>query len=29
LSAYGIREFVNIKSVWIKEAAGSNRSETE
>jgi succinate-semialdehyde dehydrogenase/glutarate-semialdehyde dehydrogenase len=29
LSAYGIREFVNIKSVWIKEAAGDNRTETE
>jgi succinate-semialdehyde dehydrogenase/glutarate-semialdehyde dehydrogenase len=29
LSAYGIREFVNIKTVWIKEATGSNRSETE
>ncbi|HEV7860823.1 MAG TPA: NAD-dependent succinate-semialdehyde dehydrogenase [Pyrinomonadaceae bacterium] len=29
LSAYGIREFVNIKTVWIKDAAGSNRSETE
>jgi succinate-semialdehyde dehydrogenase / glutarate-semialdehyde dehydrogenase len=29
LSHYGIREFVNIKTVWLKEAAGSNRSETE
>jgi succinate-semialdehyde dehydrogenase/glutarate-semialdehyde dehydrogenase len=29
LSAYGIREFVNIKSVWIREAAGKNRTETE
>jgi succinate-semialdehyde dehydrogenase/glutarate-semialdehyde dehydrogenase len=29
LSANGIREFVNIKTVWIKEAGGSNRSETE
>jgi succinate-semialdehyde dehydrogenase/glutarate-semialdehyde dehydrogenase len=29
LSAYGIREFVNIKTVWIKEAAGSNQSDTE
>jgi succinate-semialdehyde dehydrogenase/glutarate-semialdehyde dehydrogenase len=33
LSAYGIREFVNVKTVWIKEpeerAHASNRSETE
>jgi succinate-semialdehyde dehydrogenase/glutarate-semialdehyde dehydrogenase len=29
LSANGIREFVNIKTVWIKEAGGSNQSETE
>ncbi|HYY58077.1 MAG TPA: NAD-dependent succinate-semialdehyde dehydrogenase [Pyrinomonadaceae bacterium] len=29
LSAHGIREFVNIKTVWIKEAAGDNRTETE
>ena len=30
LSAQGIREFVNIKTVWIKDdAAGHNRSETE
>ena len=29
LGSYGIREFVNIKTVWIKDAAGSNRSETE
>jgi succinate-semialdehyde dehydrogenase / glutarate-semialdehyde dehydrogenase len=29
LSASGIREFVNIKTVWIKEAGGHNRSETE
>ncbi|HEY0004183.1 MAG TPA: NAD-dependent succinate-semialdehyde dehydrogenase [Pyrinomonadaceae bacterium] len=29
LSAHGIREFVNIKTVWIKDAEGSNRTETE
>ncbi|HKQ05413.1 MAG TPA: NAD-dependent succinate-semialdehyde dehydrogenase [Blastocatellia bacterium] len=31
LSVFGIREFVNIKTVWIKdnEAAGCHRSETE
>jgi succinate-semialdehyde dehydrogenase/glutarate-semialdehyde dehydrogenase len=29
LSAYGIREFVNIKTVWIKDSAGSNQGETE
>jgi succinate-semialdehyde dehydrogenase/glutarate-semialdehyde dehydrogenase len=29
LSANGIREFVNIKTVWIKDSAGSNQSETE
>jgi len=29
LSASGIREFVNIKTIWIKEAGESNRSETE
>jgi succinate-semialdehyde dehydrogenase / glutarate-semialdehyde dehydrogenase len=29
LSAHGIREFVNIKTVWIKEGAGSHRSQTE
>jgi succinate-semialdehyde dehydrogenase/glutarate-semialdehyde dehydrogenase len=31
LSVFGIREFVNIKTVWIKddEAAGGNRDETE
>ena len=25
----GIREFVNIKTVWIKDGAGTNRTETE
>ena len=29
LSAQGIREFVNIKTVWIKDAPGSNRTESE
>lgn len=29
LSAYGIREFVNIKTVWIKDAAEANQTETE
>jgi succinate-semialdehyde dehydrogenase/glutarate-semialdehyde dehydrogenase len=29
LSAHGIREFVNIKTVWIKDEAGGNRSKTE
>ncbi|HEX8137759.1 MAG TPA: NAD-dependent succinate-semialdehyde dehydrogenase [Pyrinomonadaceae bacterium] len=29
LSYYGIREFVNIKTVWIKQAQGSNRTGTE
>jgi succinate-semialdehyde dehydrogenase/glutarate-semialdehyde dehydrogenase len=29
LSAYGIREFTNIKTVWIKDAAGANRTRTE
>lgn len=29
LSAFGIREFVNIKTVWIKDAGEHNRSETE
>ncbi len=29
LSYYGIREFVNIKTVWIKEASGSNQTGTE
>jgi succinate-semialdehyde dehydrogenase / glutarate-semialdehyde dehydrogenase len=29
LSVFGIREFVNIKTVWIKDQAGHRRSETE
>jgi succinate-semialdehyde dehydrogenase/glutarate-semialdehyde dehydrogenase len=29
LSAYGIREFVNIKTVWINEGAGRGQSRTE
>ncbi|HEY6188395.1 MAG TPA: NADP-dependent succinic semialdehyde dehydrogenase [Pyrinomonadaceae bacterium] len=29
LSAFGIREFVNIKTVWVKESGEHNRSETE
>lgn len=29
LSVNGIREFVNIKTIWIKEASGNNRTETE
>jgi succinate-semialdehyde dehydrogenase/glutarate-semialdehyde dehydrogenase len=29
LSAHGIREFVNIKTVWIKDGAGHRRGETE
>jgi succinate-semialdehyde dehydrogenase/glutarate-semialdehyde dehydrogenase len=29
LSYYGIREFVNIKTVWIKETGESNRTGTE
>lgn len=29
LGYYGIREFVNIKSVWIKDEAGANLTETE
>jgi succinate-semialdehyde dehydrogenase/glutarate-semialdehyde dehydrogenase len=29
LSVFGIREFVNIKTVWIKDVAGQRRSGTE
>ncbi|HEX5736247.1 MAG TPA: NAD-dependent succinate-semialdehyde dehydrogenase [Blastocatellia bacterium] len=29
LDAHGIREFLNIKTVWIKDEAGANLSETE
>ncbi|HVF91020.1 MAG TPA: NAD-dependent succinate-semialdehyde dehydrogenase [Blastocatellia bacterium] len=29
LGYYGIREFLNIKSVWIKDEAGKNLTETE
>ncbi|HEV2765147.1 MAG TPA: aldehyde dehydrogenase family protein, partial [Pyrinomonadaceae bacterium] len=29
LSGYGIREFVNVKTVWIKDEEGGRRSETE
>jgi len=29
LSVYGIREFVNVKTVWIKDAAGQHRTGTE
>ncbi|HYP27557.1 MAG TPA: NAD-dependent succinate-semialdehyde dehydrogenase [Blastocatellia bacterium] len=29
LGYYGIREFVNIKSVWIKDEAGANVTDTE
>ena len=29
LSACGIREFVNIKTIWIKDGAGHDRGETE
>jgi succinate-semialdehyde dehydrogenase/glutarate-semialdehyde dehydrogenase len=29
LSAYGMREFVNIKTVWINDAASTNRTDAE
>ncbi len=29
LSAFGIREFVNVKTVWIKDTGAEQRSETE
>jgi succinate-semialdehyde dehydrogenase/glutarate-semialdehyde dehydrogenase len=29
LSAHGIREFVNVKTVWIKDGAGDDLGETE
>jgi succinate-semialdehyde dehydrogenase/glutarate-semialdehyde dehydrogenase len=29
LSAHGIREFVNVKTVWVKESEGANRTDTE
>jgi succinate-semialdehyde dehydrogenase/glutarate-semialdehyde dehydrogenase len=29
LSAFGIREFVNIKTIWIKDEGGAQRTETE
>ena len=29
LDAHGIREFLNIKTIWIKDEAGANLSETE
>jgi succinate-semialdehyde dehydrogenase / glutarate-semialdehyde dehydrogenase len=29
LGIHGIREFVNIKTVWIKEGGGTSGSKTE
>ena len=29
LDAHGIREFLNIKTVWIKDEAGATLTETE
>ncbi|HYY43002.1 MAG TPA: NAD-dependent succinate-semialdehyde dehydrogenase, partial [Pyrinomonadaceae bacterium] len=29
LSAFGIREFVNVKTVWIKDEGGTHKAETE
>ena len=29
LSAHGIREFVNVKTVWVKESESANRTDTE
>ena len=29
LSAHGIREFVNVKTVWVRESEGANRTDTE
>jgi succinate-semialdehyde dehydrogenase / glutarate-semialdehyde dehydrogenase len=29
LSEYGLREFTNIKTVWIRDGAGDHRSTTE
>jgi succinate-semialdehyde dehydrogenase/glutarate-semialdehyde dehydrogenase len=29
LSVYGLREFVNVKSVWIEDGVSRKRSETE
>jgi succinate-semialdehyde dehydrogenase/glutarate-semialdehyde dehydrogenase len=29
LGVFGIREFVNIKTVWVREASRGHRTETE